>query len=322
MHEYQFLPTETVREFIEFMTASQHWSSSYEKKFRWFDRYLARSFPDAEALTQEMVDDWCAIRDSETINSNLARINVVVAFIRYLRKRKAIEIKEPVKPKPQKCTHIPHAFSKDELTNFFYTCDHINIPGGGKEKAIRKLILCVIFRLMYCTGLRPNEARELKRKDVDLIHGVLNIIQTKGHDQHYVVVHESMMQILKEYDRRMDGLLPARVYFFPRGTKDFYSAEWLRDNFQRLWNEANPSSHAVSYDFRHNYATANINRWIDDGFGFYDKLYYLSKSMGHCSIEHTRYYYSIVPRMAEILEEKSGASFDGLIPEVQEYEDW
>ena len=85
---------------------------------------------------------------------------------------------------------------------------------------------------------------------------------------------------------------------------------------------ANPTVHAISYDFRHNYATFNINKWVDLGFNFYDKLYYLSKSMGHCSVEHTKYYYSIVPRMSEILEDKSGASFEELVPEVIDDEIW
>jgi hypothetical protein len=44
--------------------------------------------------------------------------------------------------------------------------------------------------------------------------------------------------------------------------------------------------------------------------------------MGHCSVEHTKYYYSIVPRMSEILDEKSGASFEELVPEVMDDEIW
>jgi hypothetical protein len=44
--------------------------------------------------------------------------------------------------------------------------------------------------------------------------------------------------------------------------------------------------------------------------------------MGHCSVEHTKYYYSIVPRMADILDEKCAESFDDLMPEVLEDEVW
>ena len=322
MHEYKSLLAGTAPAFIDFMIASQHWNEDYENRFITFDNYLFNMHRDEAVLTQDMVDAWCGVRPKESANANIARTSVIIAFIRYLQRRGLTDVKEPDRPKPQKCTHIPHAFTTEELTRFFYACDHISVQNNRKASLVKKLILCVFFRLMYCTGLRPKEARMLKKNDVDLEHGVLNIVETKGHDQHYVAVHESMIIIMREYDRRMEELMPERVYFFP-GKKDGYrSKEWLRENFANLWKTANPTVHAISYDFRHNYATFNINKWVDLGFDFYDKLYYLSKSMGHCSVEHTKYYYSIVPRMSEILEEKSGASFEELVPEVMDDEIW
>lgn len=322
MHEYKSFLAGIIYKFIDFMVVSQHWSETYEKHLRRFDKYLWSHYPDSTCLSQEMVNDWCHVRSGESVNANLARTSVVIAFIRYLQRRGLTEVKEPDRPKPQKCTHIPHAFTAEELTSFFYVCDHISIQVNRKDSLIKKMILCVIFRLMYCTGLRPKEARMLTKDAVDLGHGVLNITETKGHDQHYVAVHESMVKVLCEYDRRMAELVPERTYFFPNGAKGYKSKEWLRENFAMLWKQANPSTHAVSYDFRHNYATANINKWIDTGYDFYDKLYYLSKSMGHCSVEHTKYYYSIVPRMSDIMQDKCGEDFDDLVPEVMDDEIW
>jgi len=266
MHEYRSFLKEIIERFIDFMIASQHWSDTYAEYMKHFDSYLFLNYPTEEELTQEMVDLWCRKRPGESVNSSLARTNVVVALIRYMNRQDLTKVKEPDRPKPQKCTHLPHAFTTAELIRFFYECDHISVYRNSKAGLIRKLVLCVIFRLMYCTGIRPNEARELKRSEVDLVHGVLNIVQTKGHDQHYVAIHESMVEILKEYDRRMDELLPGRVYFFPDQTDHYRSKNWLKDNFAKLWNKANPGTHAISYDFRHHYATTNINSWTDDVF--------------------------------------------------------
>ena len=72
--------------------------------------------------------------------------------------------------------------------------------------------------------------------------------------------------------------------------------------------------------FRHNYAIENINSWINSGFEFHDKLVFLSKSMGHTSLESTKYYYSIVPALADILQKTTGAGFDEIVPEVPDYE--
>jgi len=38
--------------------------------------------------------------------------------------------------------------------------------------------------------------------------------------------------------------------------------------------------------------------------------------MGHTTLESTKYYYSLVPGMAAILEEKTGVDFDNILPEV------
>lgn len=71
---------------------------------------------------------------------------------------------------------------------------------------------------------------------------------------------------------------------------------------------------------RHNYAVENINQWIGEGFEFFSKLVYLSKSMGHASLESTKYYFNLVPAMADILLELTGHDFDNIVPGV-DYEE-
>ena len=68
---------------------------------------------------------------------------------------------------------------------------------------------------------------------------------------------------------------------------------------------------------RHHYAITNINQWIKNGFDFYDKLLYLSKSMGHSSLESTKYYYTLIPAMANVIELLSNDDFEIIVPEVE-----
>ena len=93
----------------------------------------------------------------------------------------------------------------------------------------------------------------------------------------------------------------------------------MQKNFRELWNKNN-NSHATAYELRHHYAIENINCWTDEGFGFDAKLLSLSKSMGHSTLESTKYYYTLVPRIADILEEKTGMDFESILPEV-DYEE-
>ena len=39
--------------------------------------------------------------------------------------------------------------------------------------------------------------------------------------------------------------------------------------------------------------------------------------MGHRKIESTKYYFSIVPGLADILEKKTNADFEDIVPEVK-----
>ena len=73
-------------------------------------------------------------------------------------------------------------------------------------------------------------------------------------------------------------------------------------------------------DLRHNYAITNINSRTNKGVEFNDKLYYLSKSMGHSNIESTKYYYSLMPRMSDIFKTQVNTTFNLLVPEVNDYE--
>jgi integrase len=111
-------------------------------------------------------------------------------------------------------------------------------------------------------------------------------------------------------------MYPDRAYFFPARKKNggFHTAAWVQRNFNELWRQQN-SANAVPYELRHNYAIENINGWIDAGFDFSAKLLYLSKSMGHSVIESTKYYYSLVPRLANVLA--SHTDEDETIPEVR-----
>jgi len=82
-----------------------------------------------------------------------------------------------------------------------------------------------------------------------------------------------------------------------------------------IWYEAN-TAHATAYELRHNYAVENINQWTREGFGFFSKLVYLSKSMGHATLESTKYYYHLAPVISDALYELTGKDFDNIIPEV------
>jgi integrase len=302
--------------FVSYRKASGRWNeASYEPNLRLFDKYCNKHYPNIVEISQDMVASWCKQRETETNNSCRSRIYPVVSFIRYLRKRGLTTISEPTIPRIEPRTYIPHAFTEEELKNFFAACDSIPVTPPKEEGLSRRITVPVFFRLLYSSGIRTNEARELKREDVDLDNGVINIRYSKGHDQHYIVLHDSMLSLMKQYDIAIGKMYPNRIYFFPARKRSggFHTREWVQHNFKELWFKYN-NGNAVAYELRHNYAIENINSWMDVGFDFNAKLFYLSKSMGHSVIESTKYYYSLVPGLADIIESQTDES--AVIPEV------
>lgn len=53
--------------------------------------------------------------------------------------------------------------------------------------------------------------------------------------------------------------------------------------------------HLRPYDLRHRFASAVLQRWIDDGKNIYAMLPYLRAYMGHEDFRHTLYYVHILP---------------------------
>jgi len=313
MREFTSFLQPHLNAYVSFQIASDRFSTTWETSLFLFDKHLSVFYPQEMKLSQEMVDTWCKKRKTEKNNSCRSRIYPIVGLILYLRKRRITEIHEPELPRKERRVYIPHAFTEDELTNFFKACDEIsNLPKLNRY-ASKRIIIPVLFRLLYSSGIRTCEARMLRVEDVDLSHGILNIRLSKGTAQHYVVLHDSMLELMRQYDNAIQKLHPNRIYFFTTNRGSFPSRTWLAKNFRETWYKYN-NAYSTAYELRHNYAVENINSWTNIGFEFDAKLLYLSKSMGHCNVEITKYYYSLVPGMADILEANSESDF--VIPEV------
>lgn len=304
--------------FVRHRKAAGRWNdNAFASGLLYFDRHCARVDASSPVLTQEMLDGWCAMRDTEIPWSCYTRTLPARQFAEYARERGLTDAEAPKAPAPKQPAYVPHAFTDEELERFFRACDSIALRGGRLDCAVRKITCPAFFRLLYSSGIRTTEARMLMREDVDLDHGVLDIRESKGHDQHYVALHPSMTEILRSYDDAADKIQPRRLHFFESVKGGCYTRNWVSRNFRELWAAANGGSGpAVPYDLRHHYAVANISSWDCDVFEATDRLHYLSKSMGHRWIESTLYYYSIVPGLADKLRVKMEERFDMVVPEV------
>jgi integrase len=241
--------------------ASDKWSNTAESNLKLFDKYCAREYPEAKALTQTMVDGWCGIRGTESPASCKTRIQVVISCLKYLQKRNVYnDITLPEMSCRRKSYYLPHGFTDKQLKEFFKACDSIELKKLNLVSRLRKLQVPVFFRLLLSSGImRTIEARLLRVEDVDLKTGVINIRKSKGHDQHYEVLDDSMLEILRRYNEIIgkSSLCPYREYFFSSHLGKPHSRYWVSDNFRALWN-SELYGRAIPYELHYPYLNKNL----------------------------------------------------------------
>ena len=307
---------ELIQEFMEYRVMSEKWNETYTYHLLSFDKYCDLHLNETD-ISQEMIDEWAAVHGKESNFSRNHRVLPIRAFIFYLRDRDLTEVNAPELLHEEPSHYIPHAFTAEELHDFFTEADRQVTERKDSTSAFKALTSTVLFRLLYSSGMRTTEARLLKTEDADLPHGILKINSTKANLRHFVALHDDTQAMLTRYNHLAEKHFPNRLFFFPASNGNCMQHGELTNRFQKIWKRIS-NVRAVPYDLRHNYAITNINSWKDAGFNFHDKFLYLSKSMGHTSLESTRYYYSLVPALADTIYDLCGKSFDDIVPGVEE----
>lgn len=85
----------SIEAFVNSRKISGAWNETVSGlNIRIFDHYCARHYP-GKALRQEMVDIWCAKRETENVNSCYTRTLVTRLFTEYLHKHGQTDILPP-----------------------------------------------------------------------------------------------------------------------------------------------------------------------------------------------------------------------------------
>ena len=312
--------SDSLNRYISYRKASNAMGNSTLECLRFFNGYYATHHPEASTITENIINGWCDKRITESSESHNKRISPIRSFLRYANRRGWTNVKLPEFLPWSKKQYTPYPFSFEQLQAFFKITDSVehNMPVSDKVFEIRRIEIPVFYRLLYSTGMRTVEVRLLRCSDVDLKNGVININRSKGLDQHRIALHQTMWNLLIRYDKAMSALMPDRNYFFPNEYDEPYTRMWESYNFVRMWYLVS-NDHARCYDFRSHYAVRNINSWKYTGPEWFDKLLYLSRSMGHRDISSTCYYYQLVPLFAEQLEALTAGEYHKLLPDLTNY---
>ncbi|MFA6911359.1 MAG: tyrosine-type recombinase/integrase [Candidatus Cloacimonadaceae bacterium] len=304
-----------MNEFVLSRKAADAWNTTYSDNLHRFDNYCLENFPKQSELIEEMLA-WCALRDTEEGNSCRIRTACVWHFVDYLRESGRTTIRSKRPKFVRDLSFAPHLFTDEELDLFFVECDRVCLAKRKRNQTFRTrlstLEIPVFFRLLRSSGLRTCEARWLAISDIDFTTGVVSVRKSKGGGQHRIVLHQSMLGLLNRYIGFLFKLMPESDLLFPDAKGHPHDPKWESHNFRRIWSGVSREP-ARSYDFRHLYATQNIEAMGGAGCETDGQLMYLSRSMGHSSPAVTCTYFHYIPALHDKVERCSGDSFRDLL---------
>jgi len=220
---------------------------------RHFDLLAAEKFPSERTITKEMCNAWLQAKPGEHPNSLLRRITPVRQLSKYMKGLGYDVYTIPNHIPAKRVKYEAHIYTVVELKAFFNAIDHCPTSPFSPT---RRYVIPVIFRMLYCCGLRSSEARMLKKEDVDLDTGKITIRESKGWKARIVYMSDDLRDICREYDSIIESMLPGRSAFFPNKDGNFYNKSILDHWFHLFWDKL-PESSAVTgnparvHDFRY-----------------------------------------------------------------------
>ena len=307
-----------VNDFLVFKRSAGYVYDTQEYYLRQYEKFV-KQHCFGEILSEHSVREYMKTIESEA--TVYQTVNTLREFGRYLNRRGIPSYVYKGKvglPSP----HEPYLFTQEEISEFFNAADSI-VP--NPEFVGRELLIPAFFRTMYCCGLRTIETRKLKKENVDLNEGSLTIINSKGPKSRQIYISDELCEYLQNYDIKYNLIRPQRIYFFPGRKADAPMSEaTIARNFREIWSTAFPnfsgSAYPRPYDFRHHFACYNINKWAEEQMNTKAMLPYLSRYMGHGSINETLYYFHLTPDFYPTYQEIAKETED-ILPEVPYEED-
>ncbi len=294
-----------------------------------YEAYILKTFDDfcldngfhGAVITRDLVMEWAIQRKTEGVNYRNQRVSFIRQLSLYMNSM-GIDSYVP-RQTASVAIVVPHILSANELKSLYQVVDSY-LPENENWHRF-SMEYQVIFRLYYCCGLRLAEACNLKIKDVNLDEGILKIVQSKGNKDRLVYMAKDVTDLCRSYHKRILPILPNTEWFFPgRNPKQPIQKTSMDKKFKQFWNMTpfadtcykNPTIHAL----RHTFVVNRVNEWMLEGISLNTMMPYLSRYLGHSSVEDTFYYYHQVDRAFQIVRKKDSLS-NKVIPEVIPYEE-
>ncbi len=284
-----------------------------------FSVFTAENYPDASALTKEIVLNWCSKKSYEAQSNQFTRASILRQLAIYMENTGFGTYVLPKGYYPAEEQYVPYIYTERELQRFFQETDKCHYVS---ECPYRHFIMPVFFRMLYSCGLRLSEARLLKIGDVDLKSGILTINHSKKDNSRLVPMSDLLTERCRKYVSGVPMFFKENDWFFPGLDGKPMTLGNVYHNFRRfLWKAS--ISHGGRglgprvHDFRHAYACHCLKKWVLEDKDLAAYLPVLKTYMGHTSFQETAYYLRLTADVFPDISIKLEGCYPGIIPKLE-----
>lgn len=311
---------ELIQDFIEFKRSMGFKYVKEVEHLKRFSEFSLQFGLKEPVLTKEITDAWCMKRPHEKYRSGTdQRITCLRQFALYLVStgHNACIPMHTGNKKSRKSKYVAYVYTRDEINRIIECSDRIY----PNRRSTMHLVMPVLVRLLYSTGMRIMETLKLQMKHVDLINGVLLIENAKYNKERLIPLSASMLSIIKQYCEVMHTHFLPNDYLFVGITREPYGHHNVYLRFRELLMQAG-IPHAGRgngpriHDFRHTFACHALQEADKRHIDLYAALPILSTYMGHESIQATSQYLRMTAEIYPDITDAVDALCSYVIPEV------
>jgi integrase len=262
--------------------------------------------------------DWAKKGDTESAGAHYIRISLYRQFIMYLN-RHDICVPLPLRTKNSLSkSFVPYIFTRTEIEHLLQVADQL--PKKRNSSADR--VMPVLFRLLYCCGLRISEATALRIKDVDFNRSLLTIAHGKNDVCRTIPMTKSLSAVILDYLNEVYvSVLRPEFFVFPTSKMEQHGHASVYRWFREILWQSGISHYGRGkgprlHDLRHTFAVHSLQTQINEGRDANLLLPILSRYLGHRNIYQTEKYLHLTAEMYPDILEKVEAYFGIISPEV------
>lgn len=278
---------EVLKKFIDYLTYEKHYSPNTIKAYKYdIDEFrgfvISEGFGDSFIVRRERIFGYFLnhLSSVDIAPRTMARkISSLRTFYNYLNNEKLIDFNPTLTittPKQQK--RLPNVLTTKEI-NLIY--DSIDTKSDlGKRNHL-------IFDMLFSLGLRASELCDLEIRNIDFNAGQIRI-KGKGKKERVGIVHENLLEQLKEYITYVRVKLLAKstdpntnkLILNYRGNP--LTTRGLRKIVYKLFKDAGEYIRVSPHMLRHSFASALLEGGAD--------LRVVQELLGHEHIKTTQIY--------------------------------